>query len=115
VRGVPDVLRAEERLVNIIAEGIRRLVPDIEIIPWRKVNVLAVQVYPSQTRPHSVERLGPVCVFLRAGSTCRRAEESQIEELERLRRMDSFDEQALPDLNSEAGFRPPGSPGPTAP
>jgi predicted HTH transcriptional regulator len=104
VRGVADVLQAEERLVNMIAEGIRpRLVPDIEIIPWRKVNVIAVQVYPSQTRPHYVERMGAVSgVFIRVGSTCRRAEESQIEELERLRRMDSFDEQALPDLNSEA-------------
>lgn len=104
VRGVADVLQAEERLANLIADCIRpRLVPDIEVVPWRKVNVLAVQVYPSNTRPHYLERLGPDGgVFIRVGSTNRRAEASHIEELKRFLRMDSFDEQALPDLNSEA-------------
>ena len=39
--GVPDVLDAEERLASIIADSIRpRLVPDIEIVPWRKTQVL---------------------------------------------------------------------------
>jgi len=40
--------------------------------------------------------------FIRAESTNRRAAAAQIEELKRLNRMDSFDEQALPSLNSEA-------------
>ena len=48
-------------------------------------------------------RLGPEDgVFVRVGSTNRRAEELQIEELKRWNRMDSFDEQAVPDLKSEA-------------
>jgi len=65
--------------------------------------VLAVQVYPSNTRPHYLERLGPDAgVFIRVGSTNRRAEALEIEELKRWNRMDSFDEQAVPDLNSEA-------------
>jgi predicted HTH transcriptional regulator len=104
VRGVPDVLDTEERLANLIADSIRpRLVPDIEVVPWRKVNVLAVQVYPSNTRPHYLDRLGAEAgVFIRVGSTNRRAEPTQIEELRRLNRTDSFDEEAIPDLNSEA-------------
>ena len=104
VRGVPDVLASEEKLANLVSDSIRpRLVPDIEVVPWRTLNVLAVQVYPSNTRPHYLERLGPEYgVFIRVGSTNRRAEPAQIEELKRWNRIESFDEQALPDLKSEA-------------
>jgi ATP-dependent DNA helicase RecG len=52
VRGVNDVLAAEEKLANLVSDSIRpRLVPDIEVVPLRNLNVLAVQVYPSNTRP----------------------------------------------------------------
>ena len=104
VRGVTDVLASEEKLASLIADSIRpHLVPDIEVVPWRNLNVLAVQVYPSNTRPHYMQRLGPEDgVFVRVGSTNRRAEALQIEELKRWNRMDSFDEQALPGLKSEA-------------
>ncbi len=104
VRGVPDVLEAEERLANIITDSIRpHLMVDIEVVPWRRLNVLTVQVHPSNTRPHYVAKLGPSDgVYLRVGSTNRRAEAIQIDELKRFKRMDTFDEQALPDLNSEA-------------
>ncbi len=102
--GVPDVLDAEERLASIIADSIRpRLVPDIEIVPWRKTQVLVVQVYPSATRPHYLERLGPEAgVFVRLGSTNRRADMAQIAEMRRFGQFESFDEQPIPDLNSEA-------------
>ncbi len=104
VRGVPDVLAAEEKLANLVSDSIRpRLIPDIEVVPWRNLNVLAVQVYPSNTRPHYLERLGPEDgVFIRVGSTNRRAETLQIEELKRMNWRIAFDEQAIPDLNSEA-------------
>jgi predicted HTH transcriptional regulator len=104
VRGVPGVLGAEERVANLIADGIQpQLIPDIEIIPWRKLNVLAVQAYPSNTRPHHLVRLGPETgVFIRVGSTNRRADSVQIEELRRLNRMESFDELPLEELKSEA-------------
>ena len=101
VRGVPDVLAAEEKLANLVSDSIRpRLVPDIEVVPWRNLNVLAVQVYPSNTRPHYLERLGPQDgVFIRVGSTNRKADALQIDELKRLNWMNSFDEQAIPDLH----------------
>ena len=104
VRGVPDILSSEEKLANLIADSVRpRLIPDIEVVPFRNLNVLAVQVYPSNTRPHYLERLGPEDgVFIRVGSTNRKAEALQIEELKRLNRMNTFDEQTIPDLNSEA-------------
>lgn len=104
VRGVPGVLEAEERLTNQGTDSIRpRLVPKIDVVPWRNLNVLAVQDYPSNTRSHHLVRLGPADgVFIRVGSTNRRADALLIEELQCWNRMDPFDEQALPDLNSEA-------------
>jgi predicted HTH transcriptional regulator len=73
------------------------------VLPWRNLNILTVQVYPSNTRPHYLQRLGPDDgVFIRVGSTNRKADALQIEELKRWNRMNSFDEQAIPDLNSEA-------------
>ena len=104
VLGVPDVLTVEERLANLIADTIRpRLAADIEILPWRKTHVLIVQVYPSGARPHYLARLGPdEGVFIRVGSTNRRADAAQIDEMRRLADRGSFDERPIPELDSEA-------------
>lgn len=104
VRGVTDVMATEERLANLIVDSIRpRLVPEIEVVPWRSVNVIAVHVYPSNTRPHYLERLGEIGgVFIRVGSTNRKADAVHIQELKNLNRPGSFDEQAIPELSSEA-------------
>jgi len=104
VRGVPDSLATEERLANLIADSIRpRLLPEIEILPWRSVSVVAVQVFPTNTRPHFLERLGPEDgVFIRVGSTNRKADAVHIQELRNLSRPGSFDEEAVPELKSEA-------------
>src|ERR1700682_3062181 len=104
VRGVTDVLAAEERLASMVVDSIRpRVVPDIEIVPWRKTHVLVMQVYPSAARPHYLQRLGPDAgVFLRVGSTNRRADQAQIEEMRRYAQLGSYDEQAIPEVNSEA-------------
>ncbi len=60
VRGVPDVIEAEERLASLVSDLISpRLVPDIAVVPWRNLNMLVVQVYPSNTRPHYLQRMGP--------------------------------------------------------
>ncbi len=49
----------EERLANLISDRIvPRLVPELEILPWRRSQVLAVQVYPSPSRPHHLKREG---------------------------------------------------------
>jgi ATP-dependent DNA helicase RecG len=101
IRGVPDVLGAEEKIANIISDGIRpRLIPEIEIIAWRNLQLIAIQIYPSNTRPHYLVRLGPEDgVFIRVGSTNRRADQAHIEEIRRLNRIGSFDEQPLPDAS----------------
>ena len=77
--------------------------PEIEILPWRHTHVLAVQVYPSSTRPHHINREGPEAgVYVRVGSTNRRADRELIEELRRFSHGEAFDEQPMPGLDSEA-------------
>ena len=104
VKGIPNILAEEERLANLIADSISpRLVPSIEVMPWRKTQVLAVEIYPSANRPHYLNRLGAEeGVFVRVGSTNRRADQVLIEEMRRYNQVSSFDEQPQPELNSEA-------------
>ena len=104
VRGVPDPLDLEERLANLVSDRISpRIVPEIEILPWRRTQVLALQVHPSPSRPHYLSREGPAGgVYVRVGSTNRRADAELIEELRRFARGEGFDEQPMPGLDSEA-------------
>jgi len=104
VRGVSDPLDLEERVANLISDRIApRLVPEIEILAWRRTQVLALQVHPSPSRPHFLTREGPTGgVYVRVGSTNRRADAELIEELRRFVRGEGFDEQPMPRLGSEA-------------
>ncbi|MGA2686347.1 MAG: helix-turn-helix domain-containing protein [Verrucomicrobiota bacterium] len=104
VLGVPDTAKTEEQLANFISDRIEpRLVPEIHVIPWRKKYVLAVEVYPSSSRPHYVKALGfPAGVYVRVGSTNRQADAAAVAELQRVVRGRSFDEEPMPELNSEA-------------
>ncbi len=104
VIGVPDVTKVEEQLANFISDRIEpRLVPEIHMIPWRKGHVLAVEVYPSPSRPHYIKVAGfPAGVYVRVGSTNRQADVAVVAELQRTVRGRAFDEEAMPELNSEA-------------
>lgn len=88
VRGVSDPLALEERLASLISDNIApRLVPEIDILPFRNTHVIAIQIYPSSNLPHHVKRLGPEQgVFVRVGSTNRKADPDLIEELRRFAR-----------------------------
>jgi predicted HTH transcriptional regulator len=104
VRGIGDALDLEERMANLISDHVApRLVPEIEILPWRRTQVLAVRVYPSPSRPHYLKREGSDDgVYVRVGSTNRRADRELVDELRRYGRGETFDEQQMPDLDSEA-------------
>lgn len=103
VRGVHEPLDLEERLANLISDSIApRLVPELELIPWRRSHVVAVQVHASPIRPHYLRREGlDAGVYVRVGSTNRRADRELIEELRRFTRGEAYDEQPMPDLDSE--------------
>lgn len=99
VRGIADPLEAEARLANLIADSIQpRLMPEIEILPWRRTNVLGIEIYPSASRPHLLKDY----VFVRIGSSNRRADKALIEEMRRSALHEAFDEETMPNLNSEA-------------
>ncbi|MEE8584852.1 MAG: helix-turn-helix domain-containing protein [Acidobacteriota bacterium] len=104
VRGVRDPLDLEERLANLISDLIvPRLVPDLEILRWHRAHVVAVRVYPSPSRPYYLKRQGlEGGVYVRVGSTNRRAEGDLVEELRRFARGEAFDEQPMPGFDSEA-------------
>ena len=104
VKGVPDVLAEEERLANLISDGLTpRLVPNIEVIAWRRTQVLAVEVYPSAQRPHHVRAEGfPAGAYVRVGSSNRPADAALLSEMRRLANDESFDETPLPALDSES-------------
>lgn len=92
------------RLASLISDSITpRLLPDLEILTYRKTHVVAVQVFPSPSRPHYLTRAGlQTGAYVRVGSTNRRADEALIGEMRRFSRGDSFDERAFPGLDSEA-------------
>jgi predicted HTH transcriptional regulator len=104
IRGISEPLDVEERLANLISDHIvPRLVPEIEILPWRRTQVVAVQVHPSPSRPHHLKREGADRgTYVRVGSTNRRADSELTEELRRFARGQAFDEQPVPELDSEA-------------
>lgn len=104
VLGVRDALDVEERLASLISDNIiPRLVPELEILPFRRQHVLGVQVHPSASRPHHFKKEGTERgTYVRVGSTNRRADRELIEEMKRFARGEAFDEQAMPQLDSEA-------------
>jgi len=104
VRGVPKPLVLEERVANLISDSISpKLLPDIELLSYRKTNVLAVQVYPSGARPHFLTRAGREAgTYVRVGSTNRRADAALVAEMQRFARGETFDEHPMPEFDSEA-------------
>lgn len=104
VCGVTEPLNVEERLANIINDRIvPKLIPNIEILPWRKTYLLVVEVYPSYNRPHYLKNMSiEKGTYVRIGSSNRLADPSLIQELQRYSKAESFDEQPCPELSSEA-------------
>jgi len=99
VLGVEDPLDEEERLCNFIADSIDpRLVSNIELTSFEDKTLLIVEVYPSGLRPQWLRKEGPEeGVYVRLGSTNRKADQELIAELKRGAQGKSFDEQLLPD------------------
>jgi len=102
VIGLADPLTEEERLANAFAESIRPLlIPDIQVHAWRDRELIVVSV-PHAIGPYYVRAEGPEAgVYIRPGSTNRRAGPETIAEIQRLARNTFFDEQPCTEINSE--------------
>ena len=104
IKGVEEPLGMEERLASIITDSIQpKIIPNIEIIPWRKTYLLTIEVYPSPYRPHYLKSLGlEKGTYVRIGSTNRLADSNLIAELQRLCRGESFDMQPILESSAES-------------
>jgi len=104
VIGVKNPLRMEEKVANLVNDSISaRVLPDIELLSFQDTHVLSVQVYPSASRPHFLNSAGPESgIYVRVGSTNRRADSDLVAEMQRFTRGESFDETPVPELDSEA-------------
>ena len=100
VVGVVDPLDEEERIGNLIADGISpRLVPNVEIVSAGPHTLVIVEVFPSSARPHYLISLGPdQGVYVRLGSSNRQAGAEWIAETRRTAAGQVFDEQPMPEL-----------------
>jgi ATP-dependent DNA helicase RecG len=95
VRGIADPVALEARLVNLISDRIApRLVPEIDIVPWRSTQLVVVQVHLSPSRPHLL--LADNEVYVRLGASNRKADPELIEEMRRSCRFESYDETSFP-------------------
>jgi len=102
VVGVADPLREEERLASAFADAIRPLlIPDIQIHAWRDRELIVISI-PHTIGPYYVQSEGPESgVYIRLGSSNRRAGPEIIAEIQRLARNTFFDEQPCTEINSE--------------
>ena len=109
ILGITNPFDEEERLCSLIADNIApKLIPNVELVSFGDKTLLAVEVYPSGRRPHFMKNEGPDDgVYVRLGSTNRKADNELIEELQRSAFGVSFDEMPMPDLsldNLDIGF-----------
>lgn len=102
--GVEQPLVLEDRIASLISDSISpRVLPDIEVLSYRKTNLVAVRIHPSPLRPHFIKRVGPERgTYVRVGSTDRLADEPLRAEMQRYSNGETFDERPLPDFDSEA-------------
>ena len=73
VTGITDPLKLEEQLANLISDHIEpKIIPEIEVIPWRKTYLLGIQIFPSPVKPHCLKKQGlENGTYIRVGSTNR--------------------------------------------
>jgi predicted HTH transcriptional regulator len=77
----------------------------VDLISIEDQTLLMVQVYPSGQRPHFLKKEGPVeGVYVRLGSTNRKADRELIAELNRSCSGISYDEMPMPELSLDALF-----------
>ena len=103
VVGVSDPTGLEAQMASWIMDRIEpKLVPEIRILPWRKKNLLLVEVFPSPLRPHFLKTEGAEKgVYVRVGSTNRKADPAQVDEIKRQVSGRAYDEEPLPEMNPE--------------
>ncbi len=93
--GVSDPLTLEEKITSLITDLIvPQILPEIEIISYKKLQIIAIRIYPSPLKPHYLKSKGlENGTYVRIGSTNRVADFRFIQELKRSALNQSYDEQ----------------------
>ena len=102
--GVVDPLKEEEKICNLVDEGISpKILPNIEIVSVRNKYLLIVDIAGGPSKPYHLKHQGiENSVFYRVGSTNRVADSTMIAELQRSVVHESYDKQPMSFLNPEA-------------
>ena len=103
IKGRIDGLAAGS-ILSSIDDGISpKIVPNIEIVPYRNKDLIIVQVYPGSHKPYQIKNSPPdQGIYYRVASTNREADLSMIGELKRSVTNKYFDELPIVELNPEA-------------
>ena len=102
ITGIDDVLQAEESIASAIADSIMpAMMPDIEIITFESRELLILRV-AHWRGPFYLKTEGPEDgVYVRLGSTNRKAGPEILAELHRTKRRVSFDQEPCTELNED--------------
>ena len=104
IKGVSSILVVEETIVNIIDTYILpKIIPDIEVLPFEEKLIVVVRIYPnSPLRPYYLIAKGlKNGTYIRIGSSNRVADPKNIEELQRVGKSLSFEEEPLVELDEK--------------
>lgn len=103
VVGVEDPHKVAEALASKIHDAIEpRILPNIEVIPYRNTHLISIEIYPSSLRPHFIRSKGKQkSTYIRIGSTTRLADQALLNVVERSTIAKSFDEEICHETNCE--------------
>lgn len=101
--GVTDPHLVEEKLSNMISDSIApKMIPNIEIIPWRDTYIIIIDVVPGSNRPYYLKSKGlENSSYVRVGSSNRLADQELINVIKRSLISKTFDEEVMYELSSE--------------
>ncbi len=101
--GLDNPHQISEMLAGVIHDSIEpRILPNIEIIPYRNTYLISIEIYPSSVRPHFIKSKGKEkSTYIRIGSTTRLADNALIQVIERSTITKAFDEEIYHEANTE--------------
>ncbi len=104
VVGVDVPHKVCEILASKIHDSIEpRILPNIEVLPFRNTHLVCIEIYPSSLRPHFLRSKGQEkSTYIRIGSTTRLADKDLLRIIERSVLPKSFDEELCYEANYEA-------------
>ncbi|MEI8295590.1 MAG: RNA-binding domain-containing protein [Alphaproteobacteria bacterium] len=93
--GIDKPHEVAEELANLIHDVIEpRILPNIDVIPYKNTHLIIIKVYPSPLRPHFKRAEGKLkSTYIRLGSTTRLVDNDLLRAIERSVAAKTFDEE----------------------